>query len=201
MSKKCAHCNETKPISGFYKTRNGVMRVCRVCHVARCQKRMRELSLEDRRKVYRRAREINLDGRKAAEKKWNRKRRAEGWFYTSEKRAYHKIFRDRLKAEVFQAYGGKCACCGDTAIPCLTIDHVNNDGGAERRSHKGRNATQVLYTRLRQENYPPGYRVLCFSCNVGRHIAGGGECPHQLEVMELWQELLRYAARQESIAA
>ena len=50
-------------------------------------------------------------------------------------RAKTKRNQDRVRREVFEAYGGfVCACCGETQPLFLSIDHINNDGAQERRS-------------------------------------------------------------------
>ena len=87
----------------------------------------------------------------------------------------------RLKIEAFEAYGGcKCDCpgCNVTNPKFLTIDHKNNDG-AEHRKTIGRGAA-ALYGWLKKNGYPPGYRVQCFNCNLGRS-ANQGVCPHEEE--------------------
>ncbi|MFE1396776.1 hypothetical protein ACFW53_02415 [Nocardiopsis dassonvillei] len=58
----------------------------------------------------------------------------------------------------------------------LTIDHVDNNGAEHRREIGG--GGEKLYRWLKREGYPPGYQVLCFNCNVGRHL-GNGVCPHE----------------------
>ena len=60
-------------------------------------------------------------------------------------------------------------------IQFLTLDHVGGNGGVERRSqgHKGGIYT---YLYVQKMGYPPGYRVLCWNCNVA--IGLYGECPH-----------------------
>ena len=81
-----------------------------------------------------------------------------------------------LKLEVYEAYGGAtCKCCKETTECFLTIDHINNDG-AEHRKQIGR--TSILRW-LKQNNYPDGFQVLCFNCNLGRRL-NGGICPHQI---------------------
>jgi hypothetical protein len=81
----------------------------------------------------------------------------------------------KLRQEVFEAYGGfKCVCCGESLEILLTIDHINNDGNYHRRTI-GR--TSVLRW-LKDNNYPEGYQVLCFNCNMGKHL-NKGICPHQ----------------------
>lgn len=81
----------------------------------------------------------------------------------------------RLKAAVFVAYGGAvCACCGETDIRFLTIDHVDG-GGMQHRKVVGKGN---FYRWLRDNNYPEGFQVLCFNCNCGRSV-NGGICPHK----------------------
>lgn len=36
----------------------------------------------------------------------------------------------RMKLEVIEAYGGKCACCGVDNFEFLSIDHINGGGSA-----------------------------------------------------------------------
>lgn len=83
-----------------------------------------------------------------------------------------------IKTEVFNAYGGfMCACCGETEVAFLTIDHVNNDGAEHRRQLKEESGSSHLYKWLRRNGYPAGFSVLCMNCNWGRYI-NGGICPH-----------------------
>lgn len=86
------------------------------------------------------------------------------------------LARMRDKHDAFIAYGGSfCACCGETEFAFLTLDHINNDGGKERRAH-GRGI--YTYGNLRKRGYPPGLQVLCMNCNFGKSI-NGGICPHK----------------------
>lgn len=83
-------------------------------------------------------------------------------------------FRQKRRQEVLDAYGGRCACCGEATSAFLTIDHVNNDGAAERglRTHE-------LYAKLKRHGFPRDrYQLLCFNCNLGKHY-NGGTCPHK----------------------
>ena len=56
----------------------------------------------------------------------------------------------------------KCACCDCSKYVALTIDHMNNNGN-EHREEIGHSA---IYRWLRKNNYPEGYQVLCYNCNV-----------------------------------
>lgn len=87
--------------------------------------------------------------------------------------------QDRCRDEVYKTYGGyKCKCCGETERMFLSIDHINNDGAAERRSGKYSGAGSPFYLWLRKNNFPKGYQVLCMNCQTGKH-RNGGVCPHQ----------------------
>lgn len=83
----------------------------------------------------------------------------------------------KLRARVLAAYGGPCcACCGETTVEFLQIDHINQDGAAHRRS-LGIASGTAFYCWLQRNGFPPGYQVLCANCNFarGRH----GTCPHE----------------------
>ena len=94
----------------------------------------------------------------------------------------HKAIKDyasSLKKEVMAHYGGRCACCGESELIFLNIDHVNQDGAAHRRKMGGKYfGGTKLYAWLKKNGFPEGYRVLCFNCNFA--IFHLGECPHSL---------------------
>lgn len=84
--------------------------------------------------------------------------------------------RLRAKERAIAQYGGFCACCGETELTFLTIDHVNNDGAEHRREIGSGGST--IYWWLSARDWPPGYQVLCMNCNLGRQLKG--TCPHAL---------------------
>ena len=75
---------------------------------------------------------------------------------------------------VIERYGGECACCGENKVEFLTIDHPNRDGAAHRRIIGGSGSRFYLW--LQRNNYPDGFRVLCWNCNFADGLYGG--CPH-----------------------
>jgi hypothetical protein len=87
------------------------------------------------------------------------------------------VKNDKRKLQVLSHYSNGtpiCACCGETDIDMLSIDHVNNDG-SKHRKQIGDN----IYLYLKNNNFPQeGYRVLCMNCNAGR-AHNGGICPHE----------------------
>ena len=81
-----------------------------------------------------------------------------------------------IKDQVYAAYGGYvCNCCGETEPTFLSIDHVNNNGAAQRKSgYRGGR----FYYWLAREGFPAGFQVLCMNCQWGKRN-NRGVCPHQ----------------------
>ena len=69
-----------------------------------------------------------------------------------------------------------CACCGETALEFLTIDHVGGGGNVHRRSTT-QTGGRAFYVWLQKSKWPKGYRALCMNCNLS--IGCYGYCPHQ----------------------
>lgn len=85
----------------------------------------------------------------------------------------------RLKMEVIQKYGGKCSCCKESNINYLTIDHISGNGNRHRKEiTKGKK----LYRWLKHNNFPSGFQVLCYNCNLGKNRYD--ICPHNKEEFE-----------------
>lgn len=83
----------------------------------------------------------------------------------------------QLKERIVNAYGGKCACCGESNIEFLSIDHINGKGNEHRRLLKTKGGTS-FYHWLEKNNFPKdNFRLLCMNCNTS--IGHYGYCPHQ----------------------
>ena len=142
--------------------------------------------LENKEKINKRSREwylANKDRKKKTVKEWNKKnpekRRiiSKRWA-TNTRPDYFKIY-NRKKAREFRLlivknYGGKCTCCGETAIEFLALDHVNGDGNKERKAL--RTGGSSFYYHVIRQGYPERYRLLCHNCNMARGLYG--YCPH-----------------------
>ena len=73
-------------------------------------------------------------------------------------------YKKNVKDMAFEAYGGyMCATCGEKREPCLTLDHIDNDGAAHRKAIGA--SSYKLYAWLKKHNYPPMIQVLCRNCN------------------------------------
>ncbi len=72
----------------------------------------------------------------------------------------------KLKRDALEAYGGVvCSGCPEDDIDILEIDHIDG-GGTQHRKEIG---LGNMYLWLKQNYYPPGYRVLCPTCNKKAH--------------------------------
>lgn len=96
-------------------------------------------------------------------------------------RLKNKKYRERIKRECIEHYGGtppKCACCGEDEYEFLTIDHIFNDGTAERK--KFTNGGHHNYRFIKNNNFPERYQILCYNCNCARGKRNNdGICPHK----------------------
>lgn len=88
----------------------------------------------------------------------------------------------KVRAEVLEAYGGKCACCGEATPQFLTIDHIYNDGAEHRKTLGGRSSS--IYRWLKLNGFPKDrFQLLCWNCNAAKQFYGG--CPHATKAAPL----------------
>lgn len=83
--------------------------------------------------------------------------------------------RKKLKLLVLSQYSGgspTCVRCGITDIDVLCIDHINNNGNVQR-AKDNTGLGQNFYKWLKRNNYPEGYQVLCWNCNIKKRITEG----------------------------
>lgn len=161
--KTCNVCNTNKPrceFSSHRQTKDRLYPTCKLCVQARNRHHYRANSHHIKQHV--------------AEQKTKNRSKA-NWL--------NKMERHRLKVEVIQGYGGKCACCGLTQFEFLTLDHVNGDGAQHRRQlAEQRGVVQIrhdtIYREARKSGFPDNFRILCMNCNFSFGMFG--YCPHQI---------------------
>ena len=119
----------------------------------------------------------NKAKRLAATKKWMKKN-------PEKVKGYKIISRDRLKRETFDHYGGAiCNCCGEKEFYFLTLDHVRNNGAAEKRQAFGESGVKHgggrFFHWLKRQGFPrkKDYQVLCWNCNRAKFDYK--VCPHK----------------------
>jgi hypothetical protein len=108
--------------------------------------------------------------------------------HAEQRTATARAYREKMRTEAFQAYSPgeiKCSCHGcDSKEPkFLGIDHINGGGRKHREEIRKskRGGGLGIYSWLRQQGYPPGYRVLCHNCNMA--VGLYGKCPHEHGLM------------------
>ena len=76
-------------------------------------------------------------------------------------RAGTRAWYQRLKDQVFDLYGRRCAVCGFSDERALELDHVNG-GGSDERRHIG----TIKIFQMAIASYEAGkYQILCANCN------------------------------------
>ena len=96
--------------------------------------------------------------------------------------------RSVMKRAVIRHYSNNtmsCICCGEDQYDFLCVDHINSNGAEHRKKEPNAvNIHQYLYNR----NYPLGFQILCFNCNMSRNKSG--LCIHQIirEKTEIYNE-------------
>lgn len=80
-------------------------------------------------------------------------------------------FKIRLRLDTLLHYGDKCICCGENNINFLSIDHINGIKPEKEITGKRMSGKQ-LYDWLKKNNYPNGFQILCFNCNMAQGFFG-----------------------------
>lgn len=81
------------------------------------------------------------------------------------KRQYEIQYRQTLRLQMVEAYGGMCQECKETDPIVLVLDHIKDNAQEDRRlnGHKG---GYVMYRKLRELGWPKDqHRLLCNNCN------------------------------------
>jgi hypothetical protein len=165
--KKCPNCGENKPATPEFFPRcgkRGLASYCKPCHVARGRENLQKRFAAD------------PDRFRALWRKQQGEARAKN---RERERQKARRSRQKLRAEMVAAYGGKCSCCGEDRLDFLTLEHVNRDGKQHRASIRtgGGNA---IWLDLKRRGWPrDGFTILCWNCHMA--TAWGHTCPHVTE--------------------
>lgn len=89
------------------------------------------------------------------------------------------FYRKQRRLTALAHYGGNppsCECCGESLLEFLCLDHKNGGGNKHRKTLGDPNGTGI-YQWLKNNNFPEGFRVLCYNCNnaYGHY----NYCPHK----------------------
>lgn len=162
--KPCTSCLVLKARDDFYedlRTASRMSAECKQCLRARASDRVSRMDIDRRRKY--------LESTRV----YYRSRREEFRIKTKARNA-------AIRLRVLQAYGGmspSCACCSESIVEFLSVDHINNDGAAHRKSIFNEPGARSFYRWLIKHDFPSGFQLLCHNCNRAKYIHG--ECPHK----------------------
>jgi len=171
-TRKCKKCGETKPlIEGFHPHDGGGRRhECKACFRQRFN-----AWAASRRPITNAQAKAGYHRRKAENPEWYERRKAD-------RRIGNRLgettasYARRQRDDAYAAYGGPiCACCGETEVMFLTLDHIENNGKEMRKQH---GLGSAFYAWLKRNSWPAGFQVLCMNCNFGK-ARNKGVCPHK----------------------
>jgi hypothetical protein len=157
LVKRCPTCKTVKPASEFPRNRRnagGLHCYCIPCNRVHCRAQ-RERDREKR----------------------NRQQLDHYYANWEELKAYRRQRSRAEKQAAINAYGGKCACCGEAQVEFLAIDHIDGNGREHRKALGIPASGKAFYAWLRRHGYPQAnLRVLCHNCNMS--LGMYGYCPH-----------------------
>ncbi len=94
-------------------------------------------------------------------------------------RLTHKYARSKVslrvhlksKIEVLSHYSTNkekptCCSCGEDRLPCLSIDHLKDNGYLDKDSKGRKRGGRDFYAKLKREGFPDGYQTLCLNCQA-----------------------------------
>ena len=116
--------------------------------------------------------QLNTEKEASAQAAWYRRQKIADPNFMQHKRDLRNAYTRKLRAEVLQHYGGKCACCGETEPKFLALDHIAGDGKQHRKVRGSE-----FYRQVRNERFPVSLQLLCHNCNLAKGFYG--ICPHQ----------------------
>lgn len=197
LVKRCPHCGNIKSIREFHKNKSQLDGLAGWC---------KECTNEDKKRYYQKNKEkilranhkrwfTNLEKSRRKQRERYKKKMKDPEFRKKQKehqkrwrkdnkekcREYNKEYRKKIRLVVFTHYGGdppKCACCGESHMEFLTIDHKDGKGIKYGKGRKFRTNTE-FFVWLIKNNFPEkNLRILCYNCNCS--IGHYGYCPHKL---------------------
>lgn len=161
ITKICKKCG--KEVTKFPRNR----RTCQECIKESHQKWVSE-NKDRMRENHKNWKKNNSDKVIESRKRYKTKNRA-----SLRERNFERNKRNRII--VINAYGGKCACCGETILEFLAIDHINNDGNVMRKNkvHPENPCSWLIKNGFPKDSF----QILCHNCNASKEYYG--YCPHE----------------------
>ena len=106
--------------------------------------------------------------------------------HKEELKNYNKDAYKQIREKVFSYYGKKCACCGESEMEFLGIDHING-GGARHKKNVGHGVQFIKW--IIKNNFPDDLQILCHNCNVAKSNKKEFICPHKRKLEISYEEM------------
>lgn len=194
-SKTCSKCGQVKEMDDFHSDMSSPDKRTRQCKKCRLAKKREAHSLRhEKAKEYSRLyRDRNRDALIQKSRDYHQS-------HADQINAHKRKYFYALKIEVIRAYGGCCymsgkdgISCGNNRLDMLTIDHVNQDAAHRRKHDPDHPDRENVYSWLRTQRYPPGFRVACMNHNrlawiesiAGNHLSANRKS-RELRDRNLW---------------
>lgn len=182
ITKTCSKCKSEKMLKEFYKnstSKDGLTAQCRLCIKAkykRVEKLEKILWSEKQVRVCKTCglEKPLIDFRRSVGSILDRSAHCKRCSSTAHVKKYRK-----QKEKILQRYGDRCACCGESIKAFLTIDHINGNGGQEKKA-KG---ASTMMRELASGPMRDDIQILCYNCNCSKYH-NGGICPHKEILMK-----------------
>jgi len=168
--KFCKKCSTDKAESEFYfdSCKQRLYSYCKACHLSLTSDwagRNKAVIAESARKRYR----TNPERFKEQSAEWRKSHRA--IFLKKNRYQWYKRWHHCV-----EGLGGKCACCGESRLTMLEIDHVGGKGNIHRKATGGSVGT---YNEIIALGFPRDrFQVLCCNCNKSK-MRNAGFCEHE----------------------
>lgn len=162
-------------------------KICRDCRVQQPEENFTKCSANRDRyatkcktctsRINRQRYEVNPDRFRASGAKWAAANKdaikQRNHAQRDKQRAYSRARNQRLRLIVIDHYSKgvrACACCGESSVEFLTLDHIHGGGNRERK------IVRHLDLWLINNDFPSGYQILCYNCNGAKRT--NTDCPH-----------------------
>lgn len=171
--KHCNGCGLDLSEDNFAKSsskKDGFESRCKSCkhkaYLANREKRisMAKARIERNREEILKKQRVSYAKRKDSINEIRRAKRAES---PGEEAAKQRLRRSDVKQKCIDVLGGRCKNCGAADIDVLCVDHVNDDGQAERASGV---ISISIFRRIVRKEQLDRYQILCFNCNLRKSI-------------------------------
>lgn len=111
--------------------------------------------------------------------------------HSTPERRRHVSLSNRMKVIDHYSNGSMvCECCSENEFEMLNVDHIE---GRKKWGHDHNFSSYQLIQWLIRNDFPEGFRILCYNCNVSAY-RNNGTCIHQIKKQTQKSQVLEIQA-------